>query len=373
MSLPPELERLIVVEHLDDARALKTCALVCGRFCCWAQTCLFRSIHLCDLHNLKWQHLLNILDVSPHIASYVQILWIDATAHTRTFVDLLVPRQWNTLNTLHVHGIRLTNAAVARTMKHLISSPALKTLQLSLLHMEAAVWNMLHHCSSTVADLHLQVLTFPWTNSNEESKLDCQLPLRSSRPQIRRLSLFCASNAIEMLSGPHSPLDLSQLTILEYYKSPHTLLTPLLQQCNELTCLKVDAYDPTLQKFPLDLPSITELQCQFCGNTICDVLSQLVYPAHLKTLRLTTFEQCWPIQDNDSDGRLTIEQQLGPQIEEAVIQKLTSMDTLVVEVAVRTNNVALEITRTIERAMPRLAADGKLAVAFKLAGNNKWA
>ncbi|KAJ6466986.1 hypothetical protein C8R45DRAFT_1219309 [Mycena sanguinolenta] len=372
-TLPPELERSIIVDYVGDDETLRSCSLVCGRLCHWAQSRLFHTIFV-GLPERPWQkrvdRLVLILHTSPHLASYVRSIHVQRC--NPAILAALASRNWDGLEALHLFEIpRGDEGSALESLHRLVSSPVLCILTLSFTHMtwSASYFRSIFaYCSSTLTDLRLMRChedpdPFQCPTSNPG-------PERSPFPQINSLNLTHAMAAVPVLAT----LDLTHLRILDYHDSPHDTLSPLIH-CfgRSVHSLKLNANDTTLKDFNFSLPSLSQLQCQFTSNTVWNVIERIPDHNRLTELTLTTSHDQWQLNDGAqaSAGKHTMHQ-FGAPLERMVLRKLPCLRTVVMEVTVRPRRIGTQFSRfnreavvqAIERSMPRLTKMRMVSVNF---------
>ncbi|KAJ7053880.1 hypothetical protein C8F01DRAFT_504056 [Mycena amicta] len=384
-TLPPELERCILVDYVSSDAGLRSCALVCGRFCYWAQSRLFHTITIKADWDSKYytcrartdgpwmkhvDRLLGILDASPHLASHIRTLFV-----TQSFPALLTAlsaRSWDTVETLRLRRLPLADDAVFDCLQRLVSLPALRALELWF-HIgwsASYLTGLLAYCSSTLTDLRLALC------HNIHAHVDYHPPCASrapSRPlpQISKLTLTYASAAVAALAKPTFPLDLTRVRHLEYRESPNDSLGLLLGRIGtHLTFLKVDTTDSSLKNFDLTLPSLTKIECNFSNLAQWHLFARLPDQNRISELTFTTSHREW--QDT-GDGCVPY-RLVGPRLEGIMLPKLPSLRSVVFEVTKwprklearvripKLNHAAVVLA--IERVMPRLTEMGMLSVIF---------
>ncbi|KAF7307612.1 hypothetical protein MIND_00556400 [Mycena indigotica] len=374
VTRPSELERAIVVDYLDHIPGLKACALVCSRFCYWAQSRLFRKIGT-GYETLpgsppepsrcmrRVHRLLAILENSPHIISHIRTLRIHESSPT--LIDLLASRQWNTLRTLHICGLQLDDYESALGgLQRLVSSPRLNILEFECSQWNPELfWNVMAHCSASVSQLIL---------------INCctRMPLQYPRlllqavktpARITTLTLRGAGNALPVLLDPLFPLDLTHLSAIDYYNSPNKLLEPFLARHRSIRSFKIHVVDSTVQNLPLSLPSITHLEFQFTLTAFCEWGPLMNLPLHnsVEKLTLTTFHNLW--QDN---SWFRAQNQIAGYLDALVApgKKLAGIRMVVVEVSRQPRTVDFSraaVVKAMESSMPILANSGRLSVVFE--------
>ncbi|KAJ7053872.1 hypothetical protein C8F01DRAFT_503862 [Mycena amicta] len=373
-TFPPELERCILVDYVSNDAGLRSCALVCGRFCYWAQSRLFHTIRIDYDWDSKYEvridgpwlkrvdRFLGILDASPHLVSHIRTLLVNESFPT--LLTVLSARSWDTVETLRLRSLPLGDDTAFECLKRLVSLPALRSLELGFRHKWSASYltSLLAHCSSTLTDLHLMLC------HDIHAYVDFHLPCTSrtpSRPlpQIGKLTLTYASAAVAALADPSCPLDLTRVRHLEYRESPSHLLGPLMRHIgNHMTFLKVpDATDPSVADMDLTLPSLAKIECNFTGLAQWYLFARLPDQNVITELTFTTSHDKW--QDTDEHIRLL-------WFEKSMLPKLPFLRAVVFEVTKwprklkgpKLNRAAVVLA--IERVMPRLTEMGMLSVIF---------
>ncbi|KAJ6466985.1 hypothetical protein C8R45DRAFT_1106398 [Mycena sanguinolenta] len=249
-TLPAELERSVVVDYVDDDETLRSCSLVCGRLCYWAQSCLFQSIIIgcdssCDPLEQLWTRrvgrLAAILHASPHLASYIHSIHVQSCSPS--VLAALASRDWHALTALELYDIpRGDEGGTLESLHRLVAAPVLHALTLSF---ASRAWSasylrsLLVYCSPTLVDLRLM-------QCHEDSGVAFQCPTpnhgleRRQRPQISSLKLHRAMAAVPVLND----LDLTHLRNLDYHRSSHDSLSQFSRSvgCN-VRSLKLNASD----------------------------------------------------------------------------------------------------------------------------------
>ncbi|KAF7302388.1 hypothetical protein HMN09_00872500 [Mycena chlorophos] len=384
-ALPPELECAIIDGFVHDEQVLKTCSLVCRRFCVWGQSRLFCDIvfgH--DPHPLfassqpaliAWskraEKLLDILESAPHLVSYIRRL--DLEDCTTELLAVVASRSWSSLEILHLQSIPPAHEGCLQDIQRLVSTPSLQYLELWF---QYGAWNtnyfihILAHTSAALTELELSLcnVAHPSFVSPEPQYLRHR-PQTPPKFRLRRLNLVYATAAFEALDDPYFASCLQSVSALEYNGSAKTFGPPLLNCIGrQIRWLKVESGDYKLENLDLRaLPLLTHLHCDFTSNTSWNVLSRFPRKNRVTHLTLTTLHTVWQPISRD-------QREIGRFLERTVVKRFPRIDTISVEVTVSPRYVGAEekvprldrraVTQAIKLCLPRLSEADMVSITF---------
>nr|GAT50587.1 predicted protein [Mycena chlorophos] len=304
-QLPPELERIILLTYVDsgDVITMRSCALVCGRFCFWAQQRLFHTVYL----GFSWvrdtkqqlplearllqrlQDLYLVLKSSPHLSSHIRR--IDVTRSFPSLLASLASGEWNSVQSLRLEELpRGSDSNTLESIQRLVAAPQLCTLKLSF---ACDAWDPIsfsHIAASFSPALKVLRLAFclpPLPDSAGTTRPDSYPPLvplvsGPTVPKLASLSLDCASAAASVLSEPNFPLDLSQVHEIVYQTSTlddpaaeHLGFQLLLSRIGHAVySLEMDSKYTSAKILSFNLPSLTRLRLPLSLG-VASILTQI--------------------------------------------------------------------------------------------------